>query len=122
MTSWRQRLGHWGERLAAQHLRAQGYEILETNYRCAVGEMDIVARDEGYLVFVEVRTRKGREHGTPEDSITADKQAKIVEVAETYLQEMRLGDVDWRIDVVAVELNESGRLLRLDHIPNAVTR
>ena len=122
MTSWRQRLGRWGERLAAQHLRAGGYEILEINYRCAVGEMDIVARDGEYLVFVEVRTRKGREYGTPEDSITADKQAKIVEVAETYLQEKRLGDVDWRIDVVAVELGENGRLLRLDHIPNAVTR
>ena len=120
MTSSRQRLGRWGEKLAARRLRGQGYEILETNYRCSVGEVDIVARDGEYLVFVEVRTRKGREFGTPEESITTEKQARLVEVAEAYLQENGLGDVDWRIDVVAVELSEGGRLLRVDHIPDAV--
>ena len=120
MTSRRQRLGRWGERLATGHLRQKGYEIVATNYRCPSGEMDIVARDGDYFVFVEVRTRKGREFGTPEESITEDKQARIIEVAETYLQECDLGDVDWRIDVVAIELNRAGRVLRVEHIPDAV--
>ena len=120
MGRWKQRLGQWGERLAVAHLRRKGYEILETNYRCAVGEVDVVARQGEYLVFVEVRTRRGQEFGTPEESITTRKRAKLVEVAETYLQEKDLNDIDWRIDVVAVQLTSRGRLLRVSHLPDAV--
>ena len=82
--------------------------------------MDIVAEDGDCLVFVEVRTRRGREYGTPEESVTPAKQAKLVEVAQTYLQE-HSWDGDWRIDVVAVEMTSGGKLLRVELIKNAVT-
>ena len=102
------------------HLRQQGYVVRERNWRCSVGEIDIVAEDSGCLVFVEVRTRRGREFGTPEESVTPAKQAKLVELAQTYLQEHDW-DGDWRIDVVAVEMSSDGKLLRVELIKNAVT-
>ncbi len=120
MTKTRQRLGQRGEKLATEHLLAQGYRILARNVRYPAGELDIVAQDGSYLVFVEVRTRRGRNYGSPEESVTRTKQAKLIEVARTYLQEHELHDVDWRIDVVAVELAPDGRLLRVEVIKDAV--
>jgi putative endonuclease len=119
MKDARKKLGRLGESLAADHLEQRGYVIRQRNYRCPIGEMDIVAEDGDCLVFVEVRTRRGREYGTPEESITAAKQAKLVEVAQTYLQEHDWPE-DWRIDVVAVELTRRGKLERVTVIQNAV--
>ena len=121
MTGATQRTGQLGERLAAEKLAAQGYDILERNYRCSAGEMDIVARDGECYAFVEVRSRRGRACGTPEESIDQRKQRRLIEIAETYLQEHSLGDVDWRIDVVAVEWDRTGRLLRVEVIRDAVS-
>lgn len=94
--------------------------IRERNWRCSLGEVDIVAKDGGCLVFVEVRTRRGKEYGTPEESVTQAKQTKLIEVAQTYLQE-HSWQGDWRIDVVAVEMNPRGKLRRMGLIKNAVT-
>ena len=116
----RRGLGRHGENLAARHLAARGYEILERNWRCGAGELDLVARDGACLAFVEVRTRRGQELGSPEESITAAKQARLINLAETYLQEYEWPG-PWRIDVVAVEMDVRGRLQRLDHYENAVT-
>lgn len=121
MKDTRRALGKLGERLAADHLRQHGYSIREVNYRCPVGEMDIIATEGECLVFVEVRTRRGRELGTPEESITSAKQTKLVEVAQTYLQEREETATDWRIDVVAVELTTGGKLQRVELIRNAVS-
>jgi putative endonuclease len=116
----RQALGRRGEDLAAQHLAAKGYEILARNWRCESGELDLVARDHNCLVIVEVRTRRGQELGTPEESVTEAKQARLVALGQAYVQETDwLGD--WRIDVVAIEMDRRGRLLRLEHYENAVT-
>lgn len=119
MKDARKKLGQLGENLAADHLERRGYVIRQRNYRCPVGEMDIVAEDGDCLVFVEVRTRRSQEYGTPEESITAAKQAKLVEVAQTYLQEHDRPGA-WRIDVVAVELTQGGKLERVTVIQNAV--
>jgi putative endonuclease len=119
MKDKRKKLGRLGENLAADRLERQGYVIRQRNYRCPVGEMDIVAEDGDCLVFVEVRTRRGQEYGTPEESITAAKQVKLVEVAQTYLQEHDWPG-DWRIDVVAVELTRGGKLERVTVIQNAI--
>jgi putative endonuclease len=114
-------LGDLGERLAAEFLRKRGYVIIERNYRCSVGEIDLVARDGDELVFVEVRTRRGQVLGSPEESVTAAKQRKLIEVAETYRQEHQSLPESWRIDVVAVQLSPAGKLERIDLIRNAVT-
>ena len=116
----RRGLGRYGEELAARHLAGIGYEILERNWRCAAGELDLVARDDQCLAFVEVRTRRGQELGSPEESITPAKQARLVTLAETYLQAHEWPG-PWRIDVIAVEMDARGRLQRLDHYENAVT-
>jgi putative endonuclease len=71
-------------------------------------------------VFVEVRTRRGEEFGSPEESLTAVKRARMVAVAEHYMVGHGVGEVDWRLDVVAVELDRAGRLVRLDVLENAV--
>jgi putative endonuclease len=119
MRGARKRLGQRGEELAAAQLEKRGYVVRERNWRCPAGEIDIVAQDGDCLVFVEVRTRRGREYGTPEESVTPAKQAKLVELAQTYLQEFDW-DGDWRIDVVAVEMTSGGKLLRVELIKNAV--
>ena len=120
MSKARQILGRIGEDLAARHLESCGYRLVERNYRCSTGEMDIVARDGEYIAFVEVRTRRSRSHGTPEESVTPRKQRKLAEVAMSYLAERGLGEVDWRIDVVAIEMTSDGQVRRLNHIRSAV--
>lgn len=116
----RRGLGRWGEDLAAGALAAKGYELLARNWRCPRGELDLVARQGECLVLVEVRTRRGLEYGSPEESITTAKQARLAALAEAYVQAVSWPG-DWRVDVVAVEADERGRLLRLDHYENAVT-
>jgi len=116
----RRKLGQLGEHVAADYLESQGYVILARNWRCPVGEIDLVAQDGEALVFVEVRARRGDRFGTPEESITRDKQARLLELAQAYLQEARLGDQDWRIDVVAIEMDGRGRIKRLNLLRNAI--
>jgi putative endonuclease len=119
MSDERQRLGVWGESVAALHLEAKGYHIVARNWRCAQGEIDLIAQAGEELLFVEVKTRRGKEMGSPEEALTPAKQKKLMKLAQIYVAENDL-DVDWRIDLVAVELDKSGKLLRCDHIPNAV--
>ena len=116
----RQDLGRRGEDLAASLLTAKGYDILDRNWRCETGELDLVARDGPCLTFVEVRTRRGRTMGSPEESITPAKQARLISLGDAYVQAHDWAG-DWRIDVVAVEMDQHGRLLRVDHYENAVT-
>lgn len=116
----RARIGRLGEGIAAEHLERQGYVICQTNYRCEVGEMDIVALDGDCLVFTEVRTRSSRRFGSPEESITAAKRQKLVEVAQTYLLEHESQPPDWRIDVVSIQLSPRREVERLELIKNAV--
>lgn len=114
-------LGRRGEAIAAAHLEAAGYRIVARNYRCPVGEVDLVAEDAGCLVFVEVRTRRGDLWGTPEESVTPGKQARLARVAEHYLSEHEANDIDWRIDVVAVEVDGQGRVRRVEVVRDAVS-
>lgn len=114
MSDTRVRLGRQGEELAIAELVHRGYEIVTRNWRCQAGEVDVVARRGEAWYFFEVRTRRGREFGTPEESLTPAKQQRMIDVALTYLGEHDLDDVDWRISLVAVEMNRSGRVQRLE--------
>ncbi|MDO8531051.1 MAG: YraN family protein [Dehalococcoidia bacterium] len=120
MTKARKRTGDWGERFARTYLEQRGYRILETNYRCPYGEIDLVAGKGDCLVFVEVRTRRGRAFGTPEESVTPRKIEHLKSTAEHYLQSHADHAPSWRIDVVALELGEGRRLERINHLENAV--
>jgi putative endonuclease len=119
-TSDRQSLGRRGESLAAQVLQERGYIIVERNWRCQAGEVDLVTKQQDVWIFVEVRTRRSMAFGTPEESITPRKRARLIDVAATYLAEHGLTDVDWRIDVVAIEMGRDGCARRVTVVPNAV--
>ena len=113
--------GILGEKLARDFLKQRGYHILETNYRCPQGEIDIVAKHKDSLVFIEVRAKKSSEFGSPEESITPVKRERMRATASHYRQTHNNLPPLWRIDVVVVELNQSGKLSRIELIENAVS-
>ncbi|MFC2022394.1 YraN family protein [Chloroflexota bacterium] len=112
--------GILGEKLALDFLKKRGYRILETNYRCPTGEIDIVAKHKDSLVFVEVRTKKSLDFGSPEESITPAKKERMRTAAGHYLQMHNNLPLSWRIDVVAIELDKKDKLSRIELIENAV--
>ncbi|MBT8377844.1 MAG: YraN family protein [Ignavibacteria bacterium] len=109
-----------GEELAAAILADKGYEIIEQNYRYGHGEIDIIAidRDSNCTVFVEVKSRKNLEYGEPEYSITKSKQTQIRKVAELYLFDKEIKELDCRFDVVTI-LFEDLSNPKVNHYENA---
>jgi putative endonuclease len=116
----RRDLGDFGERVAAAHLEATGYRIIDRNFRVREGEIDIIAQRGETLVFVEVRTRRGDAKGTAAESVTPAKAAKLVAAAQAYAQTAEGCPDDQRIDVIAVSLAEDGRVLSVEQIEGAV--
>jgi len=112
-------LGQFGERVAADHLEAKGYRIVERNYRCREGEVDIIAQVGDCLVFVEVKTRRGDAMGSALESVTLSKGARIAAAADAYCEQYSSTVGDCRIDVIAIDLTPQGKLIRLEHIENA---
>jgi putative endonuclease len=112
--------GKRGEEIAASYLGTQGYRILERNFRCKVGELDIVARapGDGSLVFVEVKARRDTSYGVPQLAVTPFKQRQISKAALTWLARNRLHDSQARFDVIAVLLEDDDRY-SIEHIVNA---
>ena len=106
MTSRRQSLGILGEDLACCELRRRGYEILERRYRTRFGEIDIVAREGIYTVFVEVKTREGAEFGDGAEAMTEWKQRRVANMAVDYIARNDLHDRPCRFDVVVVTMTD----------------
>ncbi|GCE27981.1 UPF0102 protein [Dictyobacter alpinus] len=117
----RQGLGRTGERLAAAQLVQSGYSILEHNFRCRYGEIDLVAEHDADLVFIEVKTRRGVSHGLPEEAVNRRKQQKIIQVGQYYLLQHDYSMRAWRVDVVAVQLSVAGRLEEIRIYQHAFT-
>ena len=117
MTHRRQALGRTGEELAVGRLRALGYRVLERNYRCPLGEIDLVAEEAGSLVFVEIKTRIGGSTGEAKAAVDQRKQKRITRVARHYLKDRRRTGARARFDVVAVSLE--GRQQRIEVVRNA---
>ncbi len=117
----RKALGDFGERVAAAHLEAKGYRIIGRNYRVAEAEADLVARDGDTVVFVEVRTRRGGAAGMAALSINRRKAAKVLLAARWYAeQHPEYAVLPMRIDAVTVEMARDGKVLRVEHIEDAV--
>lgn len=111
--------GAIGEEVAVSYLKRKGYKILEKNFRCPVGEIDIIARDQDDLVFIEVKTRTSGVMGYPEEAVNLQKQRKIIHAALHYLQKRNLSDEKIRFDVMAIMMTSSFPEITL--IPNAFT-
>ena len=115
----RKKLGATGERLAVEALQARGIEIFARNWRCPLGEIDIIAREGDVIAIIEVKTRRGRGAGTPEQGVDFRKQRKLCALAQCYIENIGWeGDV--RIDVVGVELSARGKLLRVSYWREAI--
>ena len=112
--------GDWGEALAAGYLKAHGCTILETNWRCRFGEIDLIAEKDGMLLFVEVKLRTNLQYGMPREYVTAKKQEKLRAAALLYLSMHGL-DVPARFDVAEVytDAHHSARSTRIEYIENA---
>jgi len=104
-TSHNRAIGSWGERLAAEHLIANGLELLERNYRSPYGEIDLIARQDNIVVFVEVKTRSSDAFGWPESALTKRKREHLLQAALYYLQQHPEISDDWRVDIIAIRGN-----------------
>jgi putative endonuclease len=116
----RQEVGKLGEKIARKFLKKRGYRIRETGFRCPHGEIDIIAQQKDYLVFVEVRTKSSLDFGAPEESITPTKKEKLIASALTYTNTHQKLPSLWRIDVVAIELDDKGKTKRIELIESAI--
>ncbi len=113
----RQAFGKAGEELAVRYLKKKGYKVLEQNYTCPVGEIDIIAKDKKTIVFVEVKTRRSMSYGSARLAITPRKQRKISMTALYYLKSNHQMDQHARFDVVTVQ--STGGTQEIDLIQNA---
>lgn len=133
MSKLKQRLGRWGEQLAAEYLLARGYTIVAYNVRTPYGEIDLIAEQkrmpsdtsdagrEPVIVFIEVKTRSSTTYGSPEDAITSKKQTHMIDSALAYLQAHPEIEADWRIDVIAIQGNQTSKEPQIIHFKNALT-
>ena len=119
MPSPRSRLGAQGERIAEAHLVALGLVVEARNYRTRFGEIDLIARNGEETVFVEVRTKRSAAYGTPEESMTPRKQARLVKAAQEYLAEHGRANASWRVDLVGITLQPDGPA-HIAHVESAV--
>jgi putative endonuclease len=115
----RQDIGKQGEQIAREELEAKGYEILITNFRCKVGEIDIIAKDRHMVVFVEVRTITSARRGPAYNSVTYSKQRQVKRAALFYISKHNLVNTQFRFDVIGITLNRKTGKYTFDHIENA---
>jgi putative endonuclease len=113
----KQVLGKEGERVAEQYLKNKGYKLVERNYRCPVGELDLIVLDRRVVVFVEVKTRSGHGYGSPLEAVEFRKQRKMIQVAQYFLNAKKLHQRDARFDVVGISW--PGREPVVEHVENA---
>lgn len=112
------RFGRWGEAIAAEYLKSKGYLIIASHFQFHHTEIDLIARDGDYLVFIEVKTRSSDDFGSPEEAITERKKAHLRRAAEGYLYLNNLGQVDCRFDVISLSFDDRGRA-EIEHLVNA---
>jgi len=119
-TKEKKNTGKIGEDIAVKFLTRKGYQILERNWRIRSGEIDIVADDNGTMVFVEVKARSSTEYGTGEEAITPHKKKKIINAAKAYL---KYGgkDLPCRFDVISILFDEKRKVKEINHIKDAFT-
>jgi putative endonuclease len=113
----KQVLGKEGERIAEQYLKRKGYRLVERNFRCSAGEVDLIVLDRRVIVFVEVKTRTGHGFGTPLEAVQPRKQRKMMQAAQFFLSQKKLHQRDARFDVVGISW--PGREPMVEHIENA---
>ena len=105
--------------LSETYLKNLGYKILEKNFRCKCGEIDLIATNSGYICFIEVKTRYGTNFGIPAESVTYSKQHKIYKTAQVYISRKNIIDCNFRFDVMEVLLSHDNNDFLVNHIEDA---
>ena len=118
MTVKRQILGRLGEDLAVRYLQANGFIIVQQNFRCRLGEIDIIAKEKGVTVFVEVRSRGSVSYGLPQETVGFKKQSKLRKLAQFYISRYDISD-DCRFDVLAIMFDQETVVKSIEHFRNA---
>ena len=115
-------VGRIGERIARHHLEGKGYRVVDANYQCRWGEVDLIALDGPVWVFVEVRARRSAAYGSPEESVTPAKARRLTLTAQDFLRQRvtASANLEWRIDLVAIRLGPGRRILSISHLENIV--
>lgn len=116
--SYKISLGKYGEQLAQKYLISKEYKIIETNYHTKEGEIDIICRKGQTVFFIEVRTKKSLNFGTPIESLTVAKQEHFINACFQWLDENNFEDIDWQIDFIGILLYRNNRVKRFNHIEN----
>jgi putative endonuclease len=118
-----QRIGKWGEDLAAQYLEEKGYAVLFKNWKTPYGELDLIVQKDGTISIVEVKTRTRSDYGWPEESITPSKQEHLINASQFFFDEHReYSEYAWQIDVVAILLGKNpDQSHQIKHYENAIT-
>lgn len=119
MKAFNKDIGALGEDIAGTHLKSLSYKILDKNFRCKCGEIDLVALNNGYICFIEVKTRYGIKFGLPAESVTYSKQKKIYKTAQVYISLKNINDSNFRFDVIEVILNSANNDFLVNHIEDA---
>jgi putative endonuclease len=110
--------GSKGESIACGLLEKKGYRIIKRNFRFGRGEIDIIAKKDEMLIFVEVKSKSNKEYGEPEYAVTKSKQKQIIKIARAYLYENNITDIQCRFDVIAISY-ENYSDPKINHIENA---
>ena len=113
-----QKIGRWGEEIAAEYLQKEGYILVDRNVRSPYGEIDLILKRDETIVFIEVKTRTSSRYGYPEESITPRKQQHMFDSAEHYAQEKNLAH--WRIDAVSVEGKPDGEIPKITYFEDVL--
>jgi len=115
------KVGDLGEQAAADYLQEVGYELLERKYRLKIGEIDIIAKKDHTIVFIEVKTRRSTRYGFPAEAVTYRKQQKIINTALCYLKQINQNNASCRFDVMEIFLTELN-VITYNHIMDAFSK
>ena len=115
---FRQEIGRWGENLACQYLEENNYKIIERNFSCRQGEIDVIAEDtqKKEIVFIEVKTRSNLRYGNPAEAVNGKKQNHINQVAKYYIYKRQISNIAVRFDVIEIYIQKPN--FKVNHIPN----
>ncbi|WP_291632321.1 YraN family protein [Clostridium sp.] len=119
MKSYNKDIGALGENISENYLKNLGYKILDRNFRCKCGEIDLIAVNKNYICFIEVKTRYGINYGIPAESVIYSKQQKIYKTAQVYIMMKNIVNSNFRFDVMEITLNNYNNDFTVNHIENA---
>lgn len=113
-------LGIFGEKMAKRYLESKGYKIIAQNYKNHYGEIDLIAQDGSFFIFIEVKTRIKNTFGFPEEAINRQKQRRLIRISSQYLLENQIENENYRIDSISIEVDEGNNKARIRHLKDAI--